>query len=61
MSKSSICLVVFLAIADALAGTYMATNGNQSTVNAVTNGPTHTAVDGDVINIPAARYVIVEY
>jgi hypothetical protein len=34
-------------------GTYTAASCNQSDVNAVINGPTHTAVDGDVINIPA--------
>jgi hypothetical protein len=34
-------------------GTYTAASCNQTDVNAVINGPTHTAVDGDVINIPA--------
>lgn len=37
----------------AFAGTYTAASCNRSDVNAVINGPTHTAVDGDVINIPA--------
>jgi hypothetical protein len=36
-----------------LAGTYTAASCNQADVNAVINGPTHTAVDGDIINIPA--------
>lgn len=35
------------------AQTYTATSCNHSEVNAVTNGPTHTAVNGDPINIPA--------
>lgn len=33
-------------------GTYTAASCNYSDVNAIINGPTHTAVDGDVINIP---------
>ena len=36
----------------ALAGTYTAASCSQSDVNAVINGPTHTAVDGNVIIIP---------
>lgn len=34
-------------------GTYTAASCSQSAVNAVINGPTHVAVDGDTINIPA--------
>ena len=34
-------------------GNYTAASCNYSDVNAVINGPTHIAVDGDVINIPA--------
>jgi len=34
-------------------GTYTAATCNQSDVNAVINGPTHQAVDGDTIKIPA--------
>jgi hypothetical protein len=34
-------------------GTYTAATCNQSDVNAVINGPKHTAVNGDTINIPA--------
>jgi hypothetical protein len=34
-------------------GTYTATSCNQSDVNAVINGPTHTAIAGDTIVIPA--------
>src|SRR5215471_19723298 len=34
-------------------GTYTAATCNRSDVNSVINGPTHTAVDGDIINIPA--------
>jgi hypothetical protein len=33
-------------------GTYSAATCNQNDVNAVINGPTHTAVDGDIIQIP---------
>jgi hypothetical protein len=33
--------------------TFTAASCNQSDVNAVINGPTHTAADGDTINIPA--------
>src|SRR6516162_6425020 len=39
--------------ATAQAATHTAATCNRSDVNAVINGPTHTAVDGDVINIPA--------
>ena len=35
------------------AGTYTAASCNYSDVNAVINGPTHSAVNGDVIKIPA--------
>jgi len=34
-------------------GTYTAASCNQSDVNAVINGPTHTAVNGDTIIVPA--------
>jgi len=44
---------LLLFAARARAGTYTAADCNQNSVNAVINGPTHTAVDGDVINIPA--------
>src|SRR5690349_21365027 len=46
----------FLAYADTCAlaqGTYTAASCNRSDVNAVINGPTHTAVNGDTIIIPA--------
>lgn len=35
------------------AGTYTATDCNYSSVNTIVNGPTHTAVSGDTIIIPA--------
>jgi hypothetical protein len=35
------------------AGTYTAASCNQSDVNAVVNGPTHVAADGDTVIIPA--------
>jgi hypothetical protein len=44
---------LLLFAARARAGTYTAADCNQNSVNAVIHGPTHTAVDGDVINIPA--------
>src|SRR5580704_15434688 len=34
-------------------GTYTAKSCNQSDVNAVINGPTHTAVNGDIIQVPS--------
>jgi hypothetical protein len=42
----------FLPAAVSAAGTYTAASCKQSDVNAVINGPTHVAVDGDTINIP---------
>lgn len=51
--------VLFTFLLSALAaplwaqGTYTAASCNQSDVNAVINGPTHTAVNGDTIIIPA--------
>src|SRR5271157_5909147 len=47
--------LVFLACADTCVlaqGSYTAATCNRSDVNAVINGPTHTAVNGDIINIP---------
>ena len=35
------------------AGSYNAATCSRNDVNAIINGPTHTAVDGDIINIPA--------
>src|ERR1700747_798215 len=48
-------LLLFSPVAATLlhAGTYTAASCNQSAVNAVINGPTHTAVNGDVIQIPS--------
>ncbi len=48
-------VIFFLAYAEcALAqGTYTTASCNRSDVNAVINGPTHVAVNGDVIQIPA--------
>lgn len=48
-----LALLLFLAPFTKAQGTYTAASCNQSDVNAVINGPTHTAVDGDTINIPA--------
>lgn len=57
-SRLLLCLslsAVWLSCASdvAFAGTYTATTCNYSDVNAVINGPRHTAVNGDVIIIPA--------
>jgi hypothetical protein len=42
-----------VAVSSWAQGTYTAASCNQSDVNAVINGPTHKAVDGDTINIPS--------
>jgi hypothetical protein len=48
-----LCLAIILCCSPARAqGTYTAATCNQSDVNAVINGPTHTAVNGDTIIIP---------
>lgn len=44
--------MVFGASLSRAQGTYTAASCNQSDVNAVINGPTHTAVNGDIIIIP---------
>lgn len=51
----TLLLLLFSPVAATLAhaGTYTAASCNQSDVNAVINGPTHTAVDGDTIKIPS--------
>jgi hypothetical protein len=47
-------LMIAICASTAMAqGTYTAASCNESDVNAVINGPTHTAVNGDTINIPA--------
>lgn len=43
----------FVASGRMQAATYTAASCNQSDVNAVINGPTHKAVNGDTINIPS--------
>jgi hypothetical protein len=56
MSRIRDILFAFIssAIASPLwAGTYTAATCNYSDVNAIVNGPTHTAVNGDTIIIPA--------
>ena len=54
---SAVFSVLFvLACADTCVlaqGSYTAADCSRNSVNAVINGPTHTAVDGDTINIPA--------
>jgi hypothetical protein len=46
---------LFVGAPVAHAGTFTAVSCNQADVNAVINGPTHVAVDGDIINIPAGN------
>jgi len=48
-------VIFFLAFAECTLaqGTYGAATCNYSDVNAVVNGPTHTALNGDIIQIPA--------
>ena len=46
---------VVLCYLPAWAGTYTAASCNRSDVNAVINGGIHTAVDGDVINVPSGN------
>jgi hypothetical protein len=46
-------LLLIMPFAVHAQGTYRAASCNQSDVNAVINGPTHTAVNGDTIQIPA--------
>lgn len=46
-------LAILLIAPCCYAGTYTAASCNSSDVNAVINGPTHTAADGDVIQIPS--------
>lgn len=55
--KRWIPLFVLLACARCMAQTYTAASCAQSDVNAVINGPTHTAVNGDTIVIPACPTV----
>src|ERR1700675_5162229 len=46
-------LLLFLVPSANAQGTRTAASCNYSDVNAVINGPIHTAVNGDTINIPA--------
>jgi hypothetical protein len=52
---TSLALLLYLAPIAKAQGTYTAASCNYSDVNAVINGPTHTAANGDTINIPAGR------
>ena len=45
-------LWLIILAAPLFAGTYTAASCSYANVNAVINGPTHTAVDGDVIQVP---------
>jgi len=48
-----VALLLFLPPFAKAQGTFTAASCSQSAVNAIINGPTHTAVNGDTINIPA--------
>jgi hypothetical protein len=50
---SSFAISLFLVPSAKAQGTYTAATCNSSDVNAVINGPKHTAVNGDIIQIPA--------
>jgi hypothetical protein len=53
-----LALFVFAAVASAQ-GSYTAASSAEADVNAVINGPTHTAVNGDVIQIPCGSGSVV--
>jgi hypothetical protein len=52
MRKLTLALLLLAIPALSLAGTYTAATCNYSDVNALVNGPAHTAVNGDAIVIP---------
>lgn len=53
LAPFSITVLLLLAPCASAQSTHTAASCNSSDVNAVINGPTHTAVDGDIIQIPA--------
>jgi hypothetical protein len=56
LAKGSLAIFIFALFGSSVCraqGTYTAASCNQSDVNAVINGPTHKAVNGDAIIIPA--------
>ncbi len=53
ITKAVLLALLWSAVPLWAQGTYTAASCNQSDVNAVINGPTHKAVDGDTINVPA--------
>src|SRR5271154_610743 len=55
LARGGVGLLIFVLFGAPLSpaqGTFTAASCNRSDVNAVINGPTHTAVNGDVIVIP---------
>lgn len=54
---SAILLSAVFSVAARAQATYTAASCNESDVNAVINGPTHTAVNGDTIAIPAGSCI----
>jgi hypothetical protein len=55
LAKGCLAIFIFVLFSGSLCraqGTYTAASCSRSDVNAVINGPTHTAVDGDTIIIP---------
>ena len=53
----SVVLAALLCITATAQGTFNAASCNRVDVNAVINGPTHTAVNGDTINVPGGSCV----
>src|SRR6267143_2315526 len=49
-----LALLLFLVPSSKAQGTFTAASSAESDVSAVINGPTHTAVNGDVIKIPCS-------
>jgi hypothetical protein len=55
--RNLLCALLFFFASAGIgrAATYTATTCSQANVNAIINGPTHTAVNGDIIQIPAGN------
>jgi hypothetical protein len=55
--RGGLALAIFVLLGASLCraqGTFTAASSNESDVNAVINGPAHTAVNGDIIQIPCS-------
>ena len=53
----SVVSATFACLTAAAQGTYTAASCNYSDVSSLINGPTHTAVNGDTINVPAGSCI----